>query len=63
MRTTIQEYRKRCDMNLMPISKYDINSRVELIVQEVNEYLAECERRAREMLGIDNDNNKEGQTK
>ena len=62
MRTTIQEYRKRCDMNLMPIAKYDINSRVELIVQEVNEYLAECERRAREMLEYDN-YNKEGQTK
>ena len=51
-------------MNLIQNAKYDLNDRVAMIVQEVNDYLKECERRAREMLGIDNDNsNKEVTTK
>lgn len=34
-------------MNLMPISKYDVNQRVQLIIDEVNEMLKQYEDEAR----------------
>ena len=63
MKVTTEKYNKLKNMGLVNAANYSINDRVAIIVQEVNDYLAECERRAREMLGFDNDNNKEEQTK
>ena len=35
MRTTVDRYNKLRDMELMNASKYDINARVSIIIQEV----------------------------
>ena len=35
MRTTVDKYNKLRDMELMNASKYDINARVSIIIQEV----------------------------
>ena len=36
MKTTpIENYNKLCDMNIVDASKYDINARVSMIIQEV----------------------------
>ena len=47
MKVTTEEYRKRCDMNLMPIAKLDINQRVQLIIDEVKQMLKQYEDEAR----------------
>lgn len=53
MKVTTEKYNKLKNMGLVNVAKYDLNDRVAIIIQEVNDYLAECERRAREMLETD----------
>lgn len=35
MKTTVDKYNKLCDMNIINKWNYDINARVEMIIQEV----------------------------
>jgi hypothetical protein len=35
MKTTVEKYNKLCDANIIDRAKYDINARVEMIIQEV----------------------------
>jgi len=37
MKTTLKKYNKLCDMNIINAAKYDINARVELIIEEVRQ--------------------------
>ena len=39
MRTTIDKYNKLKDMELINRAKYSLNDRVEMIIQEVQDYL------------------------
>ena len=39
MRTTIDKYNKLRDMELINRAKYSLNDRVEMIIQEVQDYL------------------------
>ena len=59
MRTTIDKYNKLRDMDLINRAKYNLNDRVEMIIQEVQDYLDQCEKRAREILGYDIKENKQ----
>ena len=62
MRTTIEKYNQLRDMQLINRAKYNLNDRVEMIVQEVQDYLDQCEKRAREILGYETkENNKNEQ--
>lgn len=54
MKITREKYEKLRDMDLIDRSKYSLNDRVEMIVQEVQDFLEQCEKRAREMLGYEN---------
>ena len=47
MRTTVDKYNKLRDMELMNASKYDINARVSIIIQEVQQLLQKYEDEAR----------------
>ena len=35
MKTTLADYKKRCDMELINKSKYDINDRINIILAEL----------------------------
>ena len=58
MKITAEKYNKLKDMDLINRAKYSLNDRVEMIIQEVQEYLDQCEKRAREMLGYDTKDSK-----
>lgn len=49
-------------MNLIQSAKYDINDKVQLIIQEVQDLLKKCEDEARAIYYPET-NNKEGTTK
>ena len=53
MKTTIQKYNKLCETNIIDRAKYDINAKVQLIIQEVQDLLTKYEQEARAMLGYD----------
>ena len=53
MNITREKYNKLKDMDLINRAKYSLNDRVEMIIQEVQDYLDQCEKRAREMLGYE----------
>lgn len=56
MQTTLDRYNKLCDMELIQKAKYDINARVELIIQEVQAFVKNCEDEARAMYFGDEKN-------
>ena len=58
MRTTVDKYNKLKNLDLINRAKYSLNDRVEMIIQEVYDYLEQCERRAREILGYETKDNK-----
>ena len=58
MKITADKYNKLRDMNLINRAKYSLNDRVEMIIQEDQEYLDQCEKRAKEILGYDTKDNK-----
>ena len=58
MKITQEKYNKLKDMDLINRAKYNLNDRAEMIIQEVQDYLDQCERRAREILGYDTKGNK-----
>lgn len=58
MKISQQRYNQLRDMDLINASKYDINARVSIIIQEVQDYLDQCEKRAREILGYETKENK-----
>lgn len=53
MNTTVEKYNKLCDMNIINRQNYDINSRISIIIQEVQDLLDKYEKEARIMLGYD----------
>ena len=59
MRTTIDKYSKLRDMELINRAKYNLNDRAEMIIQEVQDYLDQCEKRAREIIGYETKENKQ----
>ena len=50
MKTTIDKYNRLRDMELMNASKYDINARVSIIIQEVQQLLQKYEDEARALF-------------
>ena len=59
MITTVDKYSRLRDMDLINRAKYNLNDRVEMIIQEVQDYLDQCEKRAREILGYETKENKQ----
>lgn len=43
MKTTVEKYKKLCDMNIINKQNYDINSRISIIIQEVQDLLMKYE--------------------
>ena len=58
MKITKEKYNKLRDMDLINRAKYNLNDRVEMIIQEVQDYLDQCEKRAKEILGYETKENK-----
>ena len=58
MKITKEKYNKLRDMDLINRAKYNLNDRVEMIIQEVQDYLEQCEKRAKEILGYETKENK-----
>lgn len=56
MKTTLEKYNKLCDMELIQKSRYDINARVDMIIQEVQAFVKKCEDEARAMYFGDEKN-------
>ena len=56
MNTTLEKYNKLCGMELVQRSSYDINARVEMIIQEVQAFVKKCEDEARTMYFDDEKN-------
>lgn len=51
MRTTLEKYNRLCDRAIIDKSKYDINARVEMIMQEILSQLREWEQDAIDIYG------------
>ena len=59
MKITQEKYNKLKNLDLINRAKYNLNDRVEMIIQEVQDYLDQCEKRAREILGYETKENKQ----